>query len=66
MDIIKEAKHVLQKEAEAITSLLPRIDAQFEKANRVIKELSKTKEGREKIIKIYNIKNIDGYKNLLS
>lgn len=42
------------------------IDAQFEKANSVIKELSKTKEGKEKIIKIYNIKNIDGYKDLLS
>ena len=42
------------------------IDAQFEKANNVIKELSKTKQGREKIIKVYNIKNINGYKDLLS
>ena len=42
------------------------IDAQFEKANHVIKELSKTKQGKEKIIKIYNIKNKKGYQKLLS
>jgi len=41
------------------------IDSQFEKANKVIQELSKTKEGKAKIIKMYNIKNIKGYKNLL-
>ncbi len=42
------------------------INAQFEKANQVIKELSKTKQGKEKIIKIYNIKNKKGYQDLLS
>lgn len=41
------------------------INSQFEKAEEVIKKLSETKEGREKIIKLYNIKNLKGYPELL-
>ena len=41
------------------------IDAQFEKANQIIEKLSKTKEGKQKIIKMYKIKNKEGYKELL-
>ena len=41
------------------------INAQFEKAERMYQKLSKTKKGKEKIIKIFNIKNIKGYPSLL-
>lgn len=41
------------------------INAQFEKADQIMKKLSKTKQGKEKIIKMYNIKNIEGYQELL-
>ena len=41
------------------------IDAQFEKANRFIKELSKTKEGQKKIVELYGIKNVGAYAKLL-
>jgi len=41
------------------------INAQFEKAYKFINELAKTKEGQLKIVKIYNIKNIKGYPELL-
>ncbi len=42
------------------------INAQYDKFLRFIQELSKTKEGQEKIIEIYDIKNIKGYSNLLN
>lgn len=42
------------------------INAQYEKTYSFIKRVLKTKNGKEKIIKLYNIKNIDGYKNLLN
>ena len=41
------------------------INSQFQKAENIIKKLSKTKDGCEKIIKLYNIKNIKGYPKLL-
>ncbi|GEM_PF-709622 len=41
------------------------IDAQFDQAYSFLHSLSKTKNGREKIIKLYNIKNVGGYKKLL-
>ena len=41
------------------------INSQFKKAEEVIKKLSETREGCEKIIKLYNIKNIKGYPKLL-
>ena len=41
------------------------INAQFEMAENFIKELAKQKGGKDKIIKLYNIKNLDGYKKLL-
>ena len=41
------------------------IDSQFQKAHEFIKRLSKEKDGRKKIIKIYNIKNTKGYPTLL-
>ena len=41
------------------------INSQFEKAYSAIKKLSQSKEGREKIKKLYNIKNEKGYLNLL-
>ena len=41
------------------------INSQFKKAESVIKRLSETKEGCEKIVKLYNIKNIKGYSTLL-
>ena len=41
------------------------INAQFDKFNRFIKELAKTKDGQKKIVKIYNIKNVKGYPDLL-
>jgi hypothetical protein len=41
------------------------INAQFEKADAFIKRLLKEPNGREKVIKAYNIKNLKGYKRLL-
>ncbi|MFH1376617.1 MAG: hypothetical protein ABIH25_03185 [Candidatus Woesearchaeota archaeon] len=41
------------------------IDAQFQKADEFIKRLSKEKNGAEKIMKAYNIKNQKGYPALL-
>lgn len=41
------------------------INAQFEKANDFIKRLIKQKGGKEKLIKLYGIKNLNGYKQLL-
>ena len=41
------------------------INSQFEKAEEVITRLSETKKGCEKIVKLYNIKNIKGYPKLL-
>ena len=41
------------------------INSQFEKAEEVITRLSETKKGCEKIVKLYNIKNIKGYSTLL-
>ena len=40
------------------------INAQFTKANDFIKRLAKSPGGKEKIIKAYNIKNVNGYKRL--
>lgn len=42
------------------------INAQFEMAHAFLKRLAKEKGGREKIIKLYNIKNIKGYAELLN
>jgi len=41
------------------------INAQFQKAEEFIKRLSKEKNGAEKIMKAYNIKNQKGYPALL-
>lgn len=41
------------------------INAQFESNRRFLKNLSKQKGGPEKIIKLYGIKNINGYRKLL-
>ena len=41
------------------------IDAQFQKAHAFIRRLAKQNGGKEKIIKLYDIKNIKGYKKLL-
>jgi hypothetical protein len=48
-----------------IKYLKPFIDAQFENNARILKGLAKTREGAEKIVKLYNIKNIKGYPHLL-
>lgn len=40
------------------------INSLFLNQRRVYKELSKTKEGRKKLIELYGIKNLDGYPNL--
>lgn len=42
------------------------INAQYDKYLRFIKDLSKTKEGQEKIVELYNIKNLKGYPKLLN
>lgn len=41
------------------------INSQFKLHEDFIKRLLKEKNGREKIIKSYNIKNIKGYKEML-
>lgn len=41
------------------------INSQFKLHENFIKRLLKEKDGKKKIIKIYNIKNINGYKKLL-
>ncbi|MFH1439702.1 MAG: hypothetical protein ABIG89_03990 [Candidatus Woesearchaeota archaeon] len=41
------------------------INAQFEKHREFLKRLLKLPDGEDKIIKLYNIKNISGYPNLL-
>ena len=41
------------------------INAQFEKQAGFLKRLVKTKNGKKKIIALYNIKNIDGFSGLL-
>lgn len=41
------------------------INAQFEKTYAFIRRLAKQKNGKEKIMKIYGIKNISGYPELL-
>jgi hypothetical protein len=40
------------------------INAQFEKSEQFYKNLAKTKEGKQKIIEIFKIKNIKGYPSL--
>lgn len=42
------------------------INSQFQKAESFIKKLSKEKNGVDKIIKIYNIRNKKGYPSLLN
>ena len=41
------------------------INAQFKKNHEFLERLSKQKGGREKIIRLYNIKNTEGYSKLL-
>ena len=41
------------------------INAQFAKHRAILEQLRKTPEGRAKIIKLYDIKNVDGYRGLL-
>jgi len=41
------------------------INALYRKSENFIKRLAKQKNGKEKIIKIYNIKNVNGYKKLI-
>ena len=41
------------------------INSQFQNAYNMIDKLKKTKNGRQKIIEIYRIKNKKGYPNLL-
>ena len=41
------------------------INAQFEKSSAFIKRLLKSPNGKEKVINVYDIKNIAGYKKLL-
>lgn len=41
------------------------IDSQFQKHKDFLKKLKKTKGGKEKIIQLYRIKNLKGYKKLL-
>jgi len=41
------------------------INAQYEKFSNFLNNLSKTKEGQRKIVELYNIKNLKGYKELL-
>jgi hypothetical protein len=40
------------------------IDAQYDKAYAFYDRLAKTEGGKEKIIKIFGIKNLDGYPSL--
>ncbi len=40
------------------------IDAQFIMSERFYDNLKKTKKGRDKIIKLFNIKNLKGYPSL--
>jgi len=42
------------------------IDSQFIMAEQFWKRLVKTKGGKEKLIEIYKIKNLEGYKGLLN
>lgn len=42
------------------------INAQIDIHKNFLKRLKSTKNGRKKIIELYNIKNIAGYKKLLS
>ncbi|MBI2148277.1 hypothetical protein HYU23_01220 [Candidatus Woesearchaeota archaeon] len=42
------------------------LNEKYSKAYKFIKELSKTKEGQQKIVEMYNIKNIKGYPKLLN
>lgn len=37
------------------------IDAQFEKSFKIYEELAKTESGRKKIVKIFGIKNVNGF-----
>ena len=41
------------------------IDSQYNMHDKFIERLRKTEKGREKIIKLYNIKNKRGYEKLL-
>ncbi|MBM3199839.1 hypothetical protein FJZ53_02790 [Candidatus Woesearchaeota archaeon] len=41
------------------------INARFEKAEQIYHKLAQTKKGKEKIIKIFNIRNTKGYPSLL-
>ena len=40
------------------------INSLFLNQQRVYRELSKTKEGKKKLIELYGIKNLDGYPSL--
>jgi len=42
------------------------INAQFDMNRKFIKNILATPNGREKIIELYNIKNINGYSELLN
>ena len=41
------------------------INAQFEKHNMFIKNLLKQKDGLEKLVRIYDIKNVEEYRKIL-
>ncbi len=41
------------------------LDSQYNQSYRFIKKLRKEETGKEKIIRIYNIRNIKGYKKIL-
>ena len=42
------------------------INAQFDKHAKFIKRLLKTPDGRDKIVRLYGIKNRNGFRKLLS
>lgn len=41
------------------------INAVYGKAKDAIEKIAKQKDGREKLIKLYNVKNVKGYEKLL-
>lgn len=63
--IEKWAKYIKESNGEWKKIHTEFINSQFQKAEEFIKRLSKKKGGIDKIKKLYKIKNIKGYQDLL-
>ena len=64
--VIKWAKYIVNNPKKWNSKHTKFINSQFEMHKEFLQKLKVTAGGRKKIIELYDIKNLDGYKLLLS